>query len=129
MTTPANRLLTLVIPALLVLLLPACIDDTPYSNNYAHILIAPEGPGQLVMETRLMGETICGDDTGDSICAHTVYLQDDEVLTITAIPDEGHTFTGWVRAGSPNWTDELQNNSNPLFLLADGDYFFQAAFR
>lgn len=129
MTTPANRLLKLVIPALLLGLLSACVNDTPYSSANAHIVVEPEGPGQLVMNTRLMGETTCRHETGDSICAHTVYLQDDEVLTITAIPDEGHTFTGWVRAGSPNWTDELQNNSNPLFLLADGDYFFKAAFQ
>lgn len=129
MRIPALRPLKLLAPILLLGLLTACIDDTPYSSNYSHIVVSPQGPGQLVMKTARTGESVCREHSGDSACAYTVYLLDDEVVAITAVPDEGHVFAGWVRAGSPLWSDDLENNSNPLFLLANGDYFFHAEFR
>ncbi len=112
------------IGALLVLV--ACIDDTPYTNNYSHILIWAEGPGHVTMSTELYGELIC---TVEMLCGYGNEIQAGEVIPIEAVPDEGHEFTGWTRRRGAKWNQDLSNGVNPLDLPADGDYGIIANFR
>ena len=108
------------------LLLVACIDDTPYTDNYSHINVWVEGPGHVTMETERYGELRC---TVDEACGYSNEIQAGEVVLVVAVPDAGHEFTGWSRGRGSKWNQDLNDGTNPLHLPADGDYWITAHFR
>lgn len=109
-----------------LLLLAACINDTPYADAYSHILVNVQGPGHVTMDTEKYGELVC---IPEDSCGYTKELQAREVIPIVAIPDEGHEFTGWTKRRGSKWNQDLRDGVNPLLLPADGDYWIIANFR
>ena len=109
-----------------LILLAACINDTPYADNYSHIIVWVEGPGFVTMDTELDGSLRC---TPDALCGYSNEIQAGEVIPIVAVPDAGHEFAGWARGRGSKWNQDLQDDANPLQLPADGDYWITANFR
>lgn len=109
-----------------LLLLAACVNDTPYADSYSHIIVWVEGPGHVTMETELDGSLQC---TADMLCGYSNEIQAGEIIPIVAIPDAGHEFTGWTRERGSKWSQDLNDNANPLHLPADGDYWITANFQ
>lgn len=110
----------------LLLLLAACINDTPYADAYSHILVNVQGPGHVTMDTVLYGELVC---IVEDSCGYTNEIQAGEVIPIVAIPDDGHEFAGWARSRGSKWNQDLRDGANPLYLPADGDYWIIANFQ
>ena len=116
----------LVLGLCVLLFLAACVNDTPYSDNYAHINVDVNGPGFVAMSTEVHGPLLC---TAHEGCGYVNELQAQEVITILVIPDGGHEFTGWTSRAGSSWIPELTEGASPLQLPADGDYFLIANFR
>lgn len=74
--------------------------------------------GSVTFESEIGGTQTCR--APGNTCAYTNESAAEATLTITAIPDDGHTFTGW--------SGDIKGNENPLALVADRDYFFNATF-
>lgn len=118
------RCLQVVTAFALLLLIAACAAD------YQHVFVTPRGPGSVTI-THAHGETFCRVFDSNSIehCRHYAKAGSNEVITITATPDEGHEFLGWSPRHPTSWNNRLDANTNPLELKVDGNYLFYANFR
>jgi hypothetical protein len=108
----------------LLLLIAACAAD------YQHVFVTPRGPGSITI-THAQGNTFCRVFEDDNIehCRHYANAKTNEVIRITATPDEGHEFLGWSPRHPTSWNSDLDTNTNPLELKVDSNYLFYANFR
>jgi|SRR5690625_912573 len=120
----STRSLQVLTALALLLLIAAC------SSEYQHIFVTPRGPGSVTI-THSQGETFCRvfDSGAIEHCRHHAKAGSNEVITVTATPDEGHEFLGWSPRHPTSWNSNLDANTNPLELKVDSNYLLYANFR
>lgn len=99
------------------------------SAEYQHVFVTPRGPGSVTI-AHAHGETFCRvfDKGAIEHCRHYAKTGS-QVITVTALPDEGHEFVGWSPRHPTSWNSDLDANTNPLELKIDSSYLFYANFK